>query len=117
MTWTIEYLPDAQRDFKLIFDHLVESYQEFGDAPEEAIDRARQRMLVIRDGIGRLGETPFIGTLRNEIYSGLRFVRRNGAAIWFMSNDQNCTVLVIAIFFGGQDHMRRILGRLIGDIT
>lgn len=116
MKWTVEYLPDAERDFELIFDHLVESYQEFGDAAEDATDRAHRRMLAVREGIGRLTETPFIGTLRLDIHPGLRFVRRNGAAIWFVSDDQNCTVLVIAIFFGGQDHMRRMPARLIGDI-
>jgi plasmid stabilization system protein ParE len=115
MTWIIEYLPEAERDLQLIFDHLFDSYREFGDSPGEAIGRAQQRMSGIREGAERLAATPFIGTLRPDIYPDLRFVRRNSAAIWFVANGERQTVLIVAIFFGPQDHTRRMLIRLLGQ--
>ena len=113
MTWTIEYLPEAERDLQLIFDHLFNSYREFGDSPGEAIERAKQRILGIREGARRLTATPSIGTLRPDVYPDVRFIRRNNAAIWFVANGERKTVLIVAIFFGPQDHTRHMLARLL----
>jgi plasmid stabilization system protein ParE len=117
MAWTLEYLPEAERDLELIFDHLLEAYRSFGDSADEAILRARQRLSGLHEAAQRLTSTPFIGTLRPEIYPNLRFVRRDNAAFWFIANGERERVLVVAVFFGPQDHTRRMLARLLGDIS
>lgn len=115
MAWTIDYLPEAERDLELIFSHLFESYVEFGDSPGEAALRATRRLAGIREGAFRLTSMPYIGTLRPEILPNVRFVRRSDAALWFTVDDARKKVVVVGIFFGTQDHTRRMLIRLLGD--
>lgn len=113
MAWKIEYLQDAERDFELIFDHLFDAYRAFGDGPDEAIERVRRRISGLREDVRRLSTSPLIGTVRSDIYPGLRFVRRSDAAIWFMADEAQSTVLIVAIFFGSQDHIRHMMARLL----
>ena len=42
--WSLEFSADAERDFELIFDHLVESYLEFGEDNDVAFERAVERI-------------------------------------------------------------------------
>ncbi|MFK0161026.1 type II toxin-antitoxin system RelE/ParE family toxin [Rhizobium sp. NPDC090279] len=111
--WSLEYSKDADLDFELIFDHLFAAYLDLGDAPEDALERAASRIRELRLAIDRLVETPYIGTLRPDIHPGLRFLRRDNAAVWFLPIEERRTILVAAIFFGGQDHIRRMLARLL----
>ena len=48
MAFGLEFSVDAERDFGLIFDHLVRSYLDFGESPERALDRAEARIREIR---------------------------------------------------------------------
>ena len=48
MKFRLELAAEAERDFGLIFDHLVESYTGFGENAESAIERAAARVLEIR---------------------------------------------------------------------
>ncbi|PZQ50093.1 MAG: plasmid stabilization protein [Rhodovulum sulfidophilum] len=112
--WSIEYAEAAERDFELIFDHLFAAYVDLGEEPRVALDRAADRILGIRGAIGRLAGTPFIGTSRPDIRPGLRFLRRDGAAVWFIPDAERTVVTVLAIFFGGQDHIRHMLVRGLG---
>ncbi len=111
--WRIEFSAEAVRDFELILDHLLSAYVEFGDEPEEAVRRAADRIRHLRTEIDRLIETPHIGTARSDIYPGIRFLRRDKAAIWFSPVDDTQTIRVAAILFGGQDHIRHMLARLL----
>lgn len=111
--WRLEYAAGAERDFELIFDHLYESYLGFGETPSEALERAARRVLGIRAAIDRLASAPFVGTSRPDIRAGLRFTRREGAAVWFIPDQDERRVRVLAIFFGGQDHIRRMLVRML----
>lgn len=86
--WTLEYSEDAERDFELIFDHLFDAYVELGDSPDEAVERTAERIRKLRVEIDRLVDTPYIGTLRPDIHSGIRFLRRDKAAIWFLRAEQ-----------------------------
>jgi len=54
----------------------------------------------LRLSIQRLTETPHIGTLRSDIYPGIRFLRRDKAAVWFLPIVDRETIIVAAIFFG-----------------
>ena len=113
--WRLDYSEAAQRDFELIFDHLFESYCGLGDSPVLAAERAVERIRHLRNEIGRLVETPAIGTLRADLYPELRFVRRDKAAVWFVSDHQLQTIAVAAIFYGAQDHIRHMRVRLSSE--
>lgn len=113
--WTVEFAAAAERDFELIFDHLLQSYQDFGDNFDIAIDRAEQRVLSIQSSAEGLAKVPHQGTLRPDILDGLRFVRHDKAVYWFVAHEDRKMVQVLAIFYGGQDHIRHMLSRLLGD--
>lgn len=71
--WSLEYSVEAERDFELIFDHLFAAYCDLGDHPDEALECAAGRVRDLRMSIKRIDETPSIGTLRPDIYPGIRF--------------------------------------------
>ena len=102
----------SDRDLEAIFDHLVTTYQGLGDTPAEALDRAAARVRAIEDDMERLGRAPFQGTLREALRPGLRQVTRNRAVFYFEVEEAAGRVRVLAVFFGGQDHVARMLRRL-----
>lgn len=111
--WTLEYSGDAESDFELIFDHLFDAFVELGDSPDEALERTAERTRRLRVEIERLVATPYIGTLRADIHPGIRFLRRDKAAIWFLPVESSRTIIVAAIFYGAQDHIRHMLARML----
>jgi plasmid stabilization system protein ParE len=111
--WILEYSAEAERDFELIFDHLFTAYSDLGDHPDEALERAAGRVRELRLSIQGLAETPHIGTLRSDIHQGIRFLRRDKAAIWFLPVADRQTIVLAAIFFGAQDHIRHMMRRLL----
>ena len=104
----------SDRDLDLLFDHLVETYQAAGDPPEAALDRAASRLRAVEDDMERIGRAPFQGTLRDDLLPGLRQATRNRAVFYFLSDAATEQVRVLAVFFGGQDHLARMLRRLGG---
>ena len=113
--WSLEFAADAERDFELIFDHLVESYLEFGEDNDVAFERAVERIRGIRISANKLALAPKQGTLRPDILEGLRFVRLDKAVFWFVLDEGQKIVRVLAVFFGAQDHIRHMLVRLLDD--
>ena len=111
--WRVDYSAAALRDFELIFDHLFDAYIAFGDDPEEAISRATDRLDKIQNAAEGLGKVPYQGTLRDDLLAGVRFVRRDRAVFWFTLDEAGQGVRVLAVFYGGQDHIRHMLGRLL----
>jgi len=111
----VEYSLSAQRDLELISQHLFEAYWAFGEPGPDAFAHMEARIGELRLSIRRLVDTPFIGTLRSDLLPGLRYLRRNGAAIWFVPNKEHGIIYVLAIFFGAQDHTTRMLTRLLDD--
>jgi plasmid stabilization system protein ParE len=93
----------------------LQSYQDFGDDFDVAIDRAEQRILAIQSSAQDLAKNPYQGTLRPDILNGLRFVRQNKAVYWFFAHEERKTVQVLAIFYGGQDHTRQMLTCLLSN--
>ena len=113
MGFEVQFSADAENDFGLIFDFLVESYLAFGENVETAIEHATIRVEQIRQDAESIGGAPFRGTLHDEISPGLRHVTMNRAIIWFDILPDTDLVRILAIFFGGQDHQRRMLVRLL----
>lgn len=111
--YAVEFAAEAERDFELIFDVLEESYAGFGESAEEAIAHAARRVRAIRAEAVTLGKAPHRGTLHPEIMPSLRHVRVGQAIYWLEVDDDAQAVRVLAIFWGGQDHVRRMLARLL----
>jgi len=113
--WSPEYSAEAERDFELIFDHLFETYVEFGDDPEAALERASIRIRSIRSSIKKLVVTPYIGALRPDIRPGLRFLRMDKVVIWFLLVEERQKIIIIALYFGAQDHIRHMISRMLDN--
>lgn len=111
--WNVEFSADAENDFELIFDHLVDSYTGFGEEIEEAFEHAVERLRGIRSTTQKLERAPQQGTLRDDIASGIRFVRLDKTVFWFDLDEQRQVVRVLAVFFGAQDHIKHMLTRAL----
>jgi plasmid stabilization system protein ParE len=99
-------------DLDFIHDHLVESYIDLGDTFSDAFDRAEARIDIIEADLEALAQSPHQGTLSPEIAPGLRHVTKNRAIFYFQVDSEQQIILVLAVFFGGQDHVRHIQKRL-----
>jgi plasmid stabilization system protein ParE len=97
----------------LIFDHLLETFLSLGDALPDAMERAERRVVEIEDHMDVLGRAPFQGTLSEDLMPGLRHVTKNRAVYYFVADNDAMTVNILAVFFGGQDHQRHMLTRLL----
>ena len=115
MKFAIEFSAESERDFELIFDHLFESYLGFGESTAEALERAAQRIIGIRAAAERLTAFPVRGTLRDDILPGVRYLAIDRAIYWYDVDETARKVRILAIFFGGQDHLRHMLVRLLRD--
>lgn len=54
MAFHLEFSAEAERDFELIFDHLLRSYLGFGESLESALDHAETRVREIREAAWRI---------------------------------------------------------------
>lgn len=113
MRLRIEFSAEAERDFALIFDHLFESYLGYGENVETALDHCEARIRDIRQEADRLASAPFRGESHDDLLPGLRHLTIGRAIYWFDVNDAEQRVRVLPIFFGGQDHVRHMLMRLL----
>lgn len=102
----------VEDDFALIYEHLVDSYLEFGESPEEAILRASRRIIGLKERMYGLGRSPFQGTLLPVVMDGLRRVTKDDGIFYFDIDESRKRVRVLAVFYSGQDHLPQILDRL-----
>ncbi len=115
MAYRLEFSAEAERDFGLIFDHLLQSYREFGEDLESALDRAGTRVLEYRAAAERILPAPHRGERHDDILPGLRHLAIGRAIYWFDVDEAGKTVRVLAVFVGGQDHVRHMMIRLLED--
>ena len=115
MAYRLEFSAEAERDFGLIFDHLLRSYLEFGESLESALDHAKARVVEIRAAAERILSAPHRGERHDDILPGLRHLAIGRAIYWFDVDEASGTVHVLAVFFGGQDHVRHMMARLFED--
>jgi plasmid stabilization system protein ParE len=113
--FTIEYSVESEFDFELILDHLIERYTSFGESPREAFARASQRVRALRLAFGRLSTFPLRGTNRSDVLPGARSIEIDRAVFWFAVDEGSMKVTVLAVFFGGQDHVRHMLLRQLAS--
>jgi plasmid stabilization system protein ParE len=112
--WTVVFAAGAVDDLALIETHLTRAYREFGETPAEAVRHAGARMDAIITTAERLAAAPFRGEAHAELMPGLRHLALDGAVYWFITDATTRQVRVLAVFFGGQDHQRHMLVRLLG---
>lgn len=113
MAYRIEFSADAERDFGLIFEHLYASYSALGESAAEALDHAERRTLAIRAAVARIALAPHRGERHDGLLPGLRHLSLERAIYWFEVDGQMQRVRVLAVFFGGQDHVHLMLERLL----
>lgn len=78
------------------------------------MDHAARRIVEIRKATGRLTRLRLRGTARDDILPGVRFLAIARAIYWFDVDRTARKVGILAVFFGGQDHVRHMLVRLLG---
>ena len=115
MDFRLEFSADAERDLELIFDHLFGRYRSLGEPLEDALDRAAARVMDVRAAANRILTAPYRGESHGDMLPGLRHLTIDRAIYWFEVDEGRRTVRVLAVFFGGQDHVRRMLRRLLAD--
>lgn len=115
MAYRVERSDASDRDLEAVFDFLYEAALGFGEAAATAFERASTRILEIEDAMDALGDVPHQGTLHPDFTDGLRSVTKGRAIFYFDVDDTQHIVRVLAIFFGGQDHQRRMLLRLLSS--
>lgn len=111
--WSVSFAADAVDDLGLIEDHLTRAYQEFGESPAAAARHAQARIEAIIVAAERLATAPFRGAAHEDLLPGLRHLALDGAIYWFISDADTRQVRILALFFGGQDHQRHMLVRLL----
>jgi len=104
----------SDRDLEIIFDHLAGAFEALGDPADTAFARAADRIRRIEDDMASPGRAPIRGTLREELMPGLRQVTKDRAIIYFLTDEAEGQVRILAIFFGGRDHLGHMLRRLRG---
>lgn len=115
MVFSLEFSAEAEHDFELIFDHLLRSYLDFGESLESALDHAETRVLEIRAATERIAAAPHRGKRHDDILPGSRHLSIGRATYWFEIDPALRTVRILAAFFGGQDHIRHMMIRLLED--
>ena len=61
----------------------------------------------------RIATAPHRGETHEELLPGLRHLTLDRAIYWYRVQEDTETVQVLAIFYGGQDHARQMLLRLL----
>ncbi len=103
---------DITRDLDLIEDHLVKSYQDFGEDIESAVQRATARIEDALIYMRTFVTHPHRGTEHPEIQPGLRTVTHKNFIFYFEVDDLVSEIRILAVFFGGVDHRQQIMDRL-----
>lgn len=109
MGWRVERAEAVARDLEAILDFLIDAALDFGEPPEEAFDRAAARLLQIEAAIVGLAVAPHQGTLLTDLGPGIRSVTKGRAIFYFDLDEERQVLRLLAVFFGGQDHRRRML--------
>ena len=111
--WTVVFAADAIDDLVLITDYLTQAYCGFGEPQAEAHSHARLRIEAIITAAERLATAPFRGESHDDLLPGLRHLALDRAVYWFRPPSEQQEIQVLAMFFGGQEHQRRMLVRLL----
>ncbi len=115
MTWRIEVSAEAERDLDLLFDHLFENYVYFGETRKAAAAHAGKRVSGVLETMDRIATAPYRGDSHEEWLPGLRHLTLERSIYWYQILEATQTIRILAIFHGGQDHVRHMFVRLLSD--
>ena len=115
--WTVVFAEDAINDLVLITEYLTQAYCGFGEPLAEANRHAQLRIESIIAAAERLATAPLRGESRDDLLPGLRHLALDRSVYWFRPRAEQRDIQVLAVFFGGQDHQRRMLVRLLQNST
>ncbi len=110
--YTVRRAADVTRDLDLIEEHLVKSYEEFGDGLQSAVERAAARIDEALVYMRTFVTYPHRGTEHAKIRPGIRTVTNKNFIFYFEVDDLSSEVKILAIFFGGIDHRQQMMDRL-----
>jgi toxin ParE1/3/4 len=113
MSWAIELSTAAERDLEHLFYHLADRFVEFGSSRQEAAAQALDGVQHIRDSAERLADAPHRGATHDDLLPGSLHLTLEKAIYWFLVDEEKGRVGVLAIFYGGRRHQRKILLRLL----
>lgn len=113
MGWTVERSAAVGADIEAIYDHLLAALLTFGEPADRAHARCAARTDQIGSQIDDLALTPFQGVRDDTILPDLRHVTKDRAILYFRPDPDRKVVEVLTIFYGGQDHTRRMLARML----
>ena len=111
--WTVVFAAEAINDLLLITEHLTQAYCGFGEPLEDANRHAQARIEAIISAAERLATAPLRGESHDDLLPGLRHLALDRAIYWFRPRVEQRDSQVLAVFFGGQDHQRHMLVRLL----
>ncbi len=117
--WTVVFAEEAINDLVLITEYLTQAYCGFGEPLAEANRHAQLRVEAIIAEADLLATAdssataPLRGESRDDLLPGLRHLALDRAVYWFRPRAEQREIQVLAVFFGGQDHQRRMLVRLL----
>ncbi len=100
------------RDLSRIRKHLIRSYQGFGDTKAIATERANSRIREAFDYMLTFATHPHRGTVHPELKGSVRHVTAQQFVYYFEIDDHLAEVRILAVFFGGEDHLEQIAERL-----
>jgi plasmid stabilization system protein ParE len=103
---------DVTGDLDLIEEHLVKSYQDFGEDLESAVERAAARIDDALAYMRTFVTHPHRGTEHAKIRPGIRTVTSKNFIFYFDVDDLSYEVRILAIFFGAVNHRQQIMDRL-----
>lgn len=115
--WRVVFAADAVNDLLLIENHLTQAYQDFGEPLQVAVRHAVARVEAIIANADRLALAPYRGEDHGDLLAGLRHLSLDQAIYWFQLCPELQEVRVLAVFFGGQDHQRHMLVRLLQHLN
>ena len=111
--WTVVFAAEAFNDLALISEFLTQAYCGFGEPQAEAYSHATLRIEAIITAAERLAIAPLRGESHDDLLPGLRHLALDRAMYWFRPRSEQREIQVLAVLFGGQDHQRRMLVRLL----
>jgi toxin ParE1/3/4 len=113
VAYKIERQNTVEADLIAITEFLVRSGEGFGQSTESALQHAATRLDMLLNAIHRLSLAPYRGTLRPALGDGVRNVTMDRFIIYFEIDEDRKVMRILAIFYGGQDHMRQMLLRML----
>lgn len=115
MVYEVRRSVACRLDLDRIVDHLVMAHMRLGEDADGALRRAASRIDAIEDAIDALGRAPHQGTLWPALMGDLRWVAKGGAVMYFIVDDEDRRMDVLAVFYGGEDHKRHMLDRILSS--